>query len=71
MQGQCVDRLREADALGARRDLGEHDIRARQDAERREMTLADPRGMHAERLGKDRLLGDVADYWFAVRVLVL
>jgi hypothetical protein len=59
MQRQHRDGGREADALGARRDVGEHQVGTGQHAERIEMVLADPRGMHPELIGVERLGRDV------------
>ena len=47
--------------LGARRDIGQHEVGAGQHAERVEMMLADPGRMHAELVGVKRLGGDVGD----------
>ena len=57
MQRQYRDGGGKADALRARRDIGEHEVRAGEHAERVEMMLADPGRMHAERVGIDRLIG--------------
>ena len=61
MQRHHGHRRREADAAGARRDVGQHQVGAGQDAERVEMMLADPGRMHAELFGIERLVGDVLD----------
>ena len=51
MQRQHGHRGREPDMLGARGDIGEHQVRAGEHAERVEMMLADPGGVHAELVG--------------------
>ena len=51
MQRQHGDRRREPDVLGARGDIGEHQVGAGEHAERVEMMLADPGRMHAELVG--------------------
>src|SRR4029453_3740367 len=51
----------EPDALRSRGNIGEHQIRAGQHAQRIEMVLADPRRVHAELVGIERLLRDVGD----------
>ena len=61
MQRQHGDGRREADVLGARRDIGQHQIGAGEHAERVEVMLADPGRVHAELVGIERLVGDVGD----------
>ena len=61
MQRQHGDSGRQANALRARRDIGEHEIGAREHAERVEMMFADPGRMHTELVSIDRLGGDVGD----------
>ncbi len=61
MQRQHRHRRREPNALGPRRHLRQHEIGAGEDAERREMMLADPRRMHPDRVGVDGLVEDVGD----------
>jgi hypothetical protein len=46
---------------GARRDIGQHQIRAREDAERVEVVLADPDRVHADPVGLQGFLGNIAD----------
>ena len=61
MQRQHRHRGREPDVLRARRDIGEHQVRTGEHAERVEMMLADPGRVHAELVGQERFLGDVGD----------
>ena len=61
VQRQHGHRRRQADALGAGGDIGEHEVGAGQHAERIEMVFADPRRVHAELFGIERLGGDVGD----------
>ena len=61
MQRRHRHRGREPDALGIGGDVGQHQVRTRQHAERIEMMLADPGRMHAELVGIERLGGDVGD----------
>ena len=61
MQRQHRHRRRKPDARRVRGDIGQHEVGARQDAERIEMMLADPGRMHAELVGVQRLGGDVGD----------
>ena len=61
MQRQHRHRRRKPDAGGVGGDIGEHEVRAGQHAERIEMMLADPGRMHAELVGIERLGGDVGD----------
>ncbi len=61
MQRQHRHRRRQADLLGPRRDMGQHEIGARQDAQRAEMMLADPRRMQPDLLGVQRLVENVGD----------
>jgi hypothetical protein len=51
MQRRDGHRRREANVLGARRDIGQHEIGTGQHAERVEMVLADPGRVHAELVG--------------------
>src|SRR5262249_16142251 len=52
---------REPDALRSRGEVGEHQIRGREHAQRVEMVLADPSRVHAEPVGVQGLLRDVGD----------
>jgi hypothetical protein len=61
VQRQHRDGRRQPDVLGARRDIGEHQVGAGEDAERVEMVLADPGRVHAELVRIERLGGDVGD----------
>ena len=61
VQRQHRDGGSEPDMLGARGDIGEHQIGTGQHAERIEMMLADPGRMHAELVGIQRFVGDVGD----------
>ena len=56
-------------SLRPRGDEGQHHLGRRIDAERAEMMLADPGGMHAELFGIDRLVGDLLINSFGVRGL--
>ena len=71
VQRQHGDGRREPDVLGARRDIGQHQLGAGQHAERVEMMLADPGRMHAELVGVERLGGDVGDELVGVARVVL
>ena len=62
---------RKADMLGARGDVGEHQLGRGEHAERVEMMLADPGRMHAELVGVERLGGDVGDELVGVARVVL
>src|SRR5580700_1597359 len=61
MQRRHRHRGREPDARRIGGDVGQHQVRAGQYAERIEMMLADPGRMHAELVGVKRLGGDVGD----------
>jgi hypothetical protein len=61
MQRQHGDRRRQPDVLRARGDIGEHEIGAGEHAQRIEMMLADPCGMHAECVGVQRFVRDVGN----------
>src|SRR5262249_14741426 len=61
MQRQHGDRGREADMPGPRRDVGQHEIGTGENAERAEVMLTDPRGVHAKLLRVERFDGDVGD----------
>ena len=61
MQRQHGDRRRQPDALGARGDIGERQVGTGQHAERAEMMLADPRRVHPQLFGIQRLVDDVRD----------
>ena len=61
MQRQHCHRGCEPDALRSCGNIGEHQIRAGQHAQRVEMVLADPRRVHAELVGIERLLRDVGN----------
>jgi hypothetical protein len=61
MQRQHGDRRRQPDMLRARGDIGKHEVGAGEHAQRIEMVLADPCGMHAERIGEQRFVRDVGN----------
>jgi hypothetical protein len=61
VQRQNRDRGSEADMPGACRDVGEHEVRTREHAERIEMVFADPGRMHPELVGVKRLGSNVVD----------
>jgi len=61
VQRQHRDRGRELDPRGGGGDVRQHQIRARQHAERVEMMLADPGRVHAELFGMERFGADVGD----------
>ena len=61
MQRQHRHRRREPDPGRIRGDIGQYEVRARQDAERIEVMLANPGRMHAEFVGVQRLGGNVGD----------
>ena len=71
VQRRDVDRGREPDVLGARGDVGQHQLGRGQHAERVEMMLADPGRVHAELVGVERLGGDVGDERVGVARIVL
>ena len=70
VQRRHVDGGREADVLGARRDIGQHQLGGGEHAERVEMVLADPGRVHAELVGVERLGGDVGDELVGVARIV-
>src|SRR5580700_5936030 len=61
MQRRHRHRGREPDALGIGGDVGQHQVRAGQHAERIEMMLADPGRVHAELVGVKRFRCDIGD----------
>ena len=61
MQRQHGDGGGEADAGGARGDVGEDQVRAGEHAERAEVMLADPGGVDPDFVGIDRFIEDVGD----------
>jgi hypothetical protein len=61
MQRQHGDCRSEPDARGIGGDIGQHEVRAGQHAQRVEMMLADPGRAHAELVGIESLGGDVGD----------
>ena len=61
VQRQHRDRRSEPDVLRAGRDIGQHQIRTGQHAQRVEMMLADPGRVHADLVGIERLSRDVGD----------
>ena len=61
MQRRHIHGGRQPDVLGVGCDISEHDVRAGQHAERIEVVLADPGGVHAELVGIERLGGNVGD----------
>ena len=62
---------READAVGASRDVREDQIGGGENPERVEMVLADPGRMHADLLGVERFRGDVLDELVSRALVVL
>src|SRR5262249_996645 len=51
-------------------DIGQHEIRAGQNAERVEMMLADPGRMHAKLIGVECLRGDVRNKGLGVTLII-
>jgi len=61
MQRQHRHRRCQPEALRARRDIRQRQVGARQHAQRAEMVLANPRRMHAQRFGIQRLIDDIGN----------
>src|SRR5215471_15394895 len=71
MQRQHGDGRREPDAFRPRRDIGQHQIGAREHAERAEMMLADPGRVEADLFGIDRLVENIGDEGVGIPAVVV